>query len=47
MTTDDEHYWAMVFRNEALQYKKVGNSILSGYSRVKVNDNTVKLVRNG
>lgn len=42
---NDDSYWARVFRREALQYKKVGEAILSTYKMVKVDSYTIKLVR--
>lgn len=41
----DDCYWARVFRREALQYKKIGDAILSTYKKVRVDSKTVKLVR--
>ena len=42
---NDDGYWARVFRREALQHQKVGETILATYKRVRVDSNTVKLVR--
>lgn len=47
MTADDDRYWAMSFREEALLYSHVGARMLRNRRRVKINDNTVKLVVNG
>lgn len=42
---NDDSYWARVFRREALQYQKVGETILTTHKRVRVDSHTIKLVR--
>lgn len=42
---NDDSYWARVFRIEALQYKKVGETFLATHKRVRVDSHTIKLVR--
>lgn len=43
---DNELVMTPELRNEALQYAEVGRFLLANSQRVKVNDNTIILIKN-